>query len=155
MPVMRKPLAAKWRGSDLARSNTATSRYRRAVGQLQRYSFAVAPSERAFHTRRRVRRPGDQHAESRLGRSHRARILRFRDSGIEPAVAAWVSARAIVLMRHLLNSFGITKFAEWLFSQLPTKIPTTRTAGANFCACFQCALSIFPKLWNRTIASRC
>jgi hypothetical protein len=86
--VSRSP--PRWRGSDLARSN---NRQRPAAGgRWDRCSLTPSRwqlAKRAFHTRRRVRRPGDQQAESRLGRSHRARIPRFRDSEIEPAVAAW------------------------------------------------------------------
>jgi branched-chain amino acid transport system substrate-binding protein len=48
---------------------------------------SVAPWQTNFIGRQA--NPGDQQAESRLGRSHRARIPRFSDSEIEPAVAAW------------------------------------------------------------------
>ena len=107
--VSRSP--PRWRGSDLARSNNrqrpaAGGRWDRCAVTPSRWQLA----KRAFQTRRRVRRPGDQQAESRLSRSHRARIRRSEiPKSNEPSLLG-VSARAIVLTRHLLNSFGITKF---------------------------------------------
>jgi uncharacterized protein (DUF849 family) len=47
--------------------------------------------------------------------------------------------------------FGITKVAANDCSpEIPTKMPTNRTAAVNFYACFQRATKIFLKIWNQT-----
>jgi hypothetical protein len=63
-----------------------------------------------------------------------------------------VGARAIVLASHLLNSLVRNSEIrrERLFPSIPTKMPTKRTAAANFYMCFQCAAKIFLKIRNRT-----
>jgi hypothetical protein len=59
-----------------------------------------------------------------------------------------VAARAIVLAGRLLNSFvrNSEKVGVNVCSpEIPTKMPTNRTAAVNFYACFQCATKIFLK----------
>jgi hypothetical protein len=47
--------------------------------------------------------------------------------------------------------FGIAKVAANVCSpEIPTKMPTNRTAAVNFYACFQRATKIFLKIWNQT-----
>src|SRR6266481_1240999 len=50
-----------------------------------------------------------------------------------------------------IPSFGIAKVAANVCSpEIPTKMPTNRTAAMNFYACFQRVTKIFLKIWNQT-----
>ena len=68
-----------------------------------------------------------------------------------------VGARAIVLAGHLLNSLvrnsGIRR--ERLLLRYQQKIPTKRTAAANFCVHFQCVAKKVLKIRNRANALSC
>ena len=82
-----------------------------------------------------------------LGGAPRA-LVEFRSGGAAVDVGPdqlGVAARAIVLAGHLLNSFvrNSESRRERLFSQIPTKMPTNRTAAVNFYACFQRATKMF------------
>jgi hypothetical protein len=84
--VSRSP--PRWRGSDLAGSNTGNVLLPAGGGTVAALLLRGGSYEAGFPYAPPGSQPGDQ-AESRLGRSHRARIPRFSDSEIEPAVAAW------------------------------------------------------------------
>jgi hypothetical protein len=62
------------------------------------------------------------------------------------------NARAIVLAGNLLNSFvrNSGSSPRMFVPPIPTKMPTTRTAGADFYACFRGAAKILLKIWKRT-----
>src|SRR5882757_4667846 len=76
-----------------------------------------------------------------LGGAPRA-LVEFRSGGAAVDVGPdqlGVAARAIVLAGHLLNSFvrNSEVAVNVCSSEIPTKMPTNRTAAVIFFACFQ------------------
>jgi hypothetical protein len=58
-----------------------------------------------------------------------------------------LGARAIVLAGRLLNSLRSEErnSPPTFVRPIPAKMPAKRTAGVNFCLCFQCVAKSFPR----------